>query len=261
MRTAAFQQLASLEPSFQAAEGWRGSFQVDGQRAHLALEPDGWLAAAVPISGPAEDLLRRQAEMLSLAKVAAGLSLRAEVPVEKKIEQSFTAVRSALEQGLAAIVGKHETAAAEGGDQEEARHWLADHFASGSREWSREGAGFTVQVETGLFPQWLRVEPGRGCVSFRADLVRLRDPEPVSLAALVHFLLALNSRLRLARGLLLQERAALEAVIPIDVLSHRLADKAIGSLAVGARLAKRECAALLNPEAARAYCEFHEERR
>jgi hypothetical protein len=263
MSTAAsfFQQLASLEPSFQPAEECGGSFKVDGQRARLTLEPDGWLVASAPVAGIAEELLRRQADILSLAKVTDGLSLRAEMPVGKKAIESFGIVRDALERGLATIAGMNGATAAEADGHEEAMRKLAEHFASGSREWSQEGASFLLQVETGLFSQKIVVEIDRGCVFLRTDLVRLREPEPVSLTALVHFLLALNSRLRLARALLLEDRVMLEVVLSAANFSPWLIDKAVGALAVGTRMAKRECAALLDAEVARIYCEFHEERR
>jgi hypothetical protein len=138
---------------------------------------------------------------------------------------------------------------------------LESHLAAGYGEWSRRESGFLQQVETGSLAQKIVIEVDRGCVFFRADLARLRDPEPVSLAALVHFLLALNSRLRFARGILSPDKVALEVVIAANDLEPRLIDKAIGALATGAGMARRECAALLDAEVAQAYCRFHEERR
>ena len=51
-----------------------------------------------------------------------------------------------------------------------------------------------------------------GTAHLRSDLVRLRDPEDVSIEALVHFLLAMNLRLRFARG----EQQAHRAASPAD---------------------------------------------
>ncbi len=256
-----FRELAAFEPSFAAADEWRGSFLVGGRRAQLAFEPGGWLVASAPVIGSPEDLLRRQAEILAPAKIASGLILRAEAPVEKKIAESFVAVRAALEQGLAVITGKGETAVGESDQGREAEVLLARHLAAGYGEWLRRESRFLLQVETGRFEQKVVIEVDRGHVFFRADLTRLRNPEPVSLAALVHFLLALNARLRFARGLLMPDRVALEVALAAGDLTPRLIDKAVGALAAGAGIARKECAALLDAEVAQAYCGFHEERR
>jgi hypothetical protein len=254
-----FQPLAQLERTFQITDEWRGCFQLAGQRAQLAFEPEGWLVASVPISGNGEALLRQQARMFSLAKVAAGGVLRAELPVGKATGKSFVRLRAALDEGLAVLAGTDDVI--EEDEPQAALALLGDYLASGAREWSREEARFLVTLETGLFAQRIVIEPCRGGMSFRADLVRLRAPEPVSLAALVHFLLALNAGLRLARALLLPDRIALEVVLRADDLNFELVNKALGALAVGSRLAKRECAALLDTNTAQSYCEFHEERR
>lgn len=253
------QQLAAVEPSFEATEERRGSFQIAGQRAQLVWEPEGWLMASVPIVGEGEDLLRQQARILSLAKVTTGLALRAEMPVEKTVEKSFAALQAALTEGLAILAGKNGVL--EDCDPQTAMALLEDHFAGSAWEWSRAETGFLVQIETGPFTQKIVIEPCRDSVIFRTDLVRLRGPESGARAAFVHFLLALNTGLRLARALLLHDRVGLEVVLRTDELQSWWIDKAIHALAVGVRLAKRECAALLEPETARAYCEFHEERR
>jgi hypothetical protein len=259
-----FQPLAQLERTFQITDEWQGCFQLAGQRAQLAFEPEGWLVASVPVSGKGEALLRQQARMLSLAKVARGGVLRAELPVGKAMGKSFVRLRAALAEGLAVLAGTDdaiEKDATEKDEDQAALALLGDYLASGAREWSREESRFLVTLETGLFAQKIVIEPCRGGLSFQADLVRLRAPEPVSLAALVHFLLALNAGLRLARALLLPDRIALEVVLRADDLSFELVNKALGALAVGSRLAKRECAALLDTNTAQSYCEFHEERR
>jgi hypothetical protein len=256
-----FQELASVEPSFEAADEWRGSFGIDGQRAQLAVEPGGWLSASVSVIGSPEYLLRQQAEILAPAKIASGLTLRAEAPVERKIAESFVAVRAALEHGLAVITGKGETNISENDQGREAEALLAERLAAGYGEWLRRENGFLLQVETGRFEQKVVIEVDRDHVFFRADLARMRKPEPVSLAALVHFLLALNAQLRFARGLLSPDRVALEVVLAAGDLTPRLIDKAVGALAAGAGMARRECAALLDAEVAQAYCGFHEERR
>ncbi len=250
----------SFQPSPAEAER-TSTFQLDGHRPPLSLEPEGWLVAFVPVSGAPADLLCRQAAICGPAKVTAGPCLRAELLLEKKVDGSFVAMRSALEHGLQVITGRTRASAVEAGDRAEAEQTLTEYVSSGPREWLQEGPRFLLQVETDLFLQKIVAEVARGCIRFRSDLVRLRDPEPVSFRALVHFLLALNSRLRLARGSLLSDRVVLEVCLPTWCVNTALMDQAVDALIVGARVAKKECAALLQPEVARTYCEFHDERR
>jgi hypothetical protein len=255
------EEIALLEPSFRPEEGSSGSFRIGEQRISLWPEPGDWLVASAPLSGSAEELLLRQAEIPGPVKITAGPALRVEWPLGKSVAESFTALRSALEAGLAALSGESEATADKESDPELAARWLAEHFAAGAWEWSQHGTGFLLTVEAGSLAQKVVVESDGRRVHFRAELVRLCEPEAVSRAALVHFLLELNLRLRFVRARLPDGRVALESVIPADVQSRWLVDKAVGALVVGARMARRECAALLDPELARSYCEFHNERR
>jgi hypothetical protein len=250
----------SFQPTSAEAE-WTGDFQLDNRRPALLLEPDGWLVASAPVPGAPVDLLCRQAAIHGPAKVTAGPSLRVELPCEKKAEERFAAMRSALAHGLQVLARNNRVTAVEASEQIAAEQTLADYCSSGPREWSQEGQQFLLRVETDFFLQKIMAVAEQGCVHFCSDLVRVRDPAPVSLRALVLFLLALNSRLRLARGSLLADRVVLEVRLPAWNANAWLLDKAVGALMVGARVAKRECAALLEPAAARTYCEFHDERR
>jgi len=189
--------------------------------------------------------------------VTLGPALRAELPAERKDTGNGVAVRAALAHGLAVIAGGPRGSASDVDDGDEARRTLTEYCTSSPWERSQEGAQYQMRVETGLLLQKMIALIDRGCVQVRTDLVCLHDPEPISLAALVHFLLALNSRLRLARGSLLADRIVLEVVLPAWSVSTGLLDQAMSALMVGTRLAKRECAALLQPETAHAYCTFH----
>ena len=255
------EQLSSLEPSFRAESDVGGSFQLDGRRAWLWLEPEGWIVGSLPVAGAPFDLLRQQPKLISPAKVASGPSLRAEMPVRKEIKGSCGVVRSALEHGLEVLAGKNGSAPTQTTNAEEAASALAEYLASSSWDWTREAESFLLRVESGVSSRKIGVEVANGHVLFQSELVTLRDPDPVSGRALAHFLLALNGRLRLARGSLFEDRVALEVVVPAAELSSWLIDKTLGSLIVGARLAKRECAALLDAEVAQTYCAFHEEGR
>ena len=116
----------SFQPSPAEAER-TSTFQLDGHRPPLSLEPEGWLVAFVPVSGAPADLLCRQAAICGPAKVTAGPCLRAELPLEKKVDGSFVAMRSALEHGLAVITGRHGATGMEACDREDTKQLLADY--------------------------------------------------------------------------------------------------------------------------------------
>lgn len=240
---------------------WSEVFKLDGQRVAISREPEGWLIGSVPLSGSPVGLLRRQTGILSPAKVAAGITLRAEMPVKKEVQEDFGAVRSYLQYGLKVIEGGDGSLLRETFNGENPAQRLTEYFLSSPWECSQEGGGFLLKVETDFLAQKIEAKVNLSSVLMHTDLVRLRNPEPVSMNALSHFLLALNSRLRLARGSLLEDRVVLEVVIPASTLTPWLVDKAVGSLIAGFRMAKRECALLLEPGVAKVYCEFHGERR
>lgn len=255
------EQLASLEPSFRAEGSGAGSFRLDGQRVELWLEPEGWITGSLPVVGAPAELLRTQSTIIGLAKIVSGPSLQAEMPLRKEIETSVAGVRGALEHGLDVLEGRTSPISMEATGVEEATAALAECLASHPWEWTREAERFVLRVESGASPQTITIEVAQGHAIFRSELVALREPEPVRQRALAHFLLALNARLRLARGSLLDDRVTLEAIIPAAGLSAWLIEKALGSLIVGARLSKGACAALLDADVAQTYCTFHEEGR
>ena len=74
---------------------------------------------------------------------------------------------------------------------------------------------------------------------------------------LAHFLLALNSRLRLARAALREDGIMLEVSLPASALESFLVEEAVNALATGFRLARRECVCLLDGRVAQQYRLFH----
>jgi len=44
------------------------AFQLEGYPPTLSLEPDGWLTAAVPLTGAPADLLRQQVAIRGIAR-------------------------------------------------------------------------------------------------------------------------------------------------------------------------------------------------
>lgn len=234
------------------------TFDVDGHQVGLALEADGWLVAKTPLMGTGETLLDQQQEMRCLAKVAAGPSLRAELSVDGSVESAGVALQGAMQAGLAVLDGRDTTAAPMAHADQRVSEVLGTYApAAYVLDWAKDGTGWRCRVETSRGVQRVAAWIEPGAVSLAADLVRLRDPEPLCLRALAHFLLALNRRLRLARGSLDRRAVRLEVVLPADILDPRLLDQALGALAVGVTHARRECAALLEPALATHYCALH----
>lgn len=252
--------VAPLEPSFRAHGERGGTFDLEGRHVVLSLAPDGWLTAAARVGGSPEALLRRQAGILGLAKAAAGPSLRADMPAAGSLGETFTALRDALEVGLATLGDKPAPPAQTPGAQGEVKDIMDSYASSSPWEWRRRRGRWSSLVETPRGQQWIVAEVTKGCLRLASPLVRLCDPHPASRAALAHFLLALNARLRLARGALLDSGVELEAILPAQHVSSRLIDKAEGALIVGASLTERECTALLEPALGDAYRAFHERR-
>jgi hypothetical protein len=259
--TPLLERLADLEPSFRLEGESTGSFQLDGRRLRLRVEPEGWLIGSLPLEGEADELLERQPGFPGPAKVVPGPLLQAEMPVRSAIEPAFVAVRSAVEYAIQVLSEERVSTGPETEATGEAIVTLTEYVEAGIWEWKREGGGFVLTMETGGGSLKVGIELAGSLAHFRSELVALRDPAPASERALAHFLLALNHRLRLARGSLLNDRAALEAAVPSAPLTPWLISKAVNSLIVGTRLAKRECAALLDAEVAQTYCAFHQEGR
>jgi len=74
---------------------------------------------------------------------------------------------------------------------------------------------------------------------------------------MTHFLLALNARLRLARASWTGGGVTLEVALPAAALNAFLVEEAVEALGAGFRLARRECASLLDGRVAAEYRKFH----
>jgi hypothetical protein len=252
--------VSALEPSFRPQGRSAGTFELGGHQVVLTLEPEGWLAASVPLAGPPEVLLERQAHIHGPAKVAAGPCLRAEWPVSRRLAEGCAALRVALHAGLA-VLEEHGGSPPEVlGPRPEAAKVLETYAAEAPWAFSRDGDAWTFRVETPHLAQRTRATLEGGHVRFGAVLARLRHAHPNSRRALAHFLLDLNARLRLARGALGGDVAALEVVLPAKDLTTWLIEKAMGAVMVGTLAARRACVALVEHAVAEAYCTFHLER-
>jgi len=234
-----------------------GTVSADLDRAVIEVEPGGWVAGAVAVAGPPESLLQRQAAIRGPAKVAEGPSLRAELPWTGSLEECMAAVRDALRDGRAVLAGRAAEVVADPGDVSAARRALEDYASSCAWPSSCEGERQLFRVDTEGFTQRIVAEIAGGRLGLRSRLVALQACEPVSRRALAHFLFAVNARLRLARACLNPDHVGLEVIVPARGVSAGLIARAFGALVIGATMARRECAALLEPAFAEAYCECH----
>lgn len=234
------------------------TLKIGASRTRGALEPDGWLTVSLPLSHlPASECFGRQAHIMSLAKVATGPTLRAEIPWERKIPDKIAILECAMGHGLR-VIAREKPPTVEGGDEEKGIEAAMECLTSSRWTWVRDGENAVLHVETPSSPQKIEAKFAGGHVRFSSDLASIVNrPEPVCLAALTHFFLALNARLRLARASILEDKALLEAILSPRSLTPVLVDRVVGSLMVGSRLAKRESMALLDNEVAQHYCEFH----
>lgn len=217
------------------------------------VEGDGWVGLCAPVRGEFLDLWRWQTSVQAPAKLVPGLKVKAEMPVRGDRAATIELLRESL--ALAgAVLEKGCGAESQSGTQP------IDIAAVGLRlreslvEFVTEGNGFAAHAE-GIR---LIVRITRAVV-FQTDLVRLQPSEEAVLRALAHFALALNARLRLARASLVEDRLVLEVALPPSALTPEVIQKVVGSLQVGVAVAKKECAALCDPQTAARYWQFHKE--
>jgi hypothetical protein len=229
------------------------AIQIRHELARVDIEPDRWLVAKAPLDGRVEEMLERQQHVLRPVKVIAGPSLRAELPFKKKAETVFDWLWNALETGIAVI---------QNGEEPPGEHASPEQDVAVEECLIASGVDYTCSDDEFAF----RTEELSGNVTarladqhalFRTELVCLPDPQPVLRAALSHFVTLLNASFRLVRGSLTERAIELEVVTPVALLDPWMFEKVIGALSIGQRLAGKECAALLDPELARQYVEFH----
>jgi hypothetical protein len=121
--------------------------------------------------------------------------------------------------------------------------------------WSRREKGWAVPANETL-PRELQLHVSPRGVRIEAVLVEWDDIAAPEAQALAQFLLAAQGGLRFARGELTGQSARLVAAADVAHLDDDLRHGLMG-VAVGCRLLAREAAALLVPEAAHLFLEFH----
>ena len=246
--------IGAIEPTFQAQHPWSGQWMLGGRPAHVRTEGE-WLESWMPLCGDARGLLADQHSLAGLAKLSAGDFLRAELPVGRAgCAAAFRTLCGELERALDHFEGVPESAPA----APLAAEMLEGCLSESGVAWSPRGGVFSTPLEDDPAPASFAIAEAMGnALAIRAAMVRLHNPVGESHRALIHFLLALNQRIRLARASLMPDRIVLEVVLPPACLNPVLVAQAVGALWAGAAAARRECAALLNPEIARAYLQFH----
>jgi hypothetical protein len=119
----------------------------------------------------------------------------------------------------------------------------------------RRDDGWVIPAGGRLIREIILIPDGDG-VRVRAVLVEWDELGPAEVEAVGRFLGHARGRLRFAHGDLEATRAVVTALVEGSKAAEELAD-AIGAVAAGCRLLAREAGALVHPEAARAYLEFH----
>ena len=234
---------------------WPRTFRLGEQEITVAVEADHWLVGEATIPGDEKACLKLQAEVHAPVRLIPGPRLRAEVPFRRDREEAFDLVRWALESGFPAFgaPGCETGPKIVGGDGLD----LAAVLSESSRPWSEKDNTFAVRLDAGSLALKVSVCLDGESVVFSTRIASLPELDWPSTSALEHFLLQLQSRLRFARFHWKNDYLGLEIVLPVSRLDAWLVDKAAGALAAGAAAAKRECAALMQPDVARAYCDFH----
>jgi hypothetical protein len=246
--------IGAIEPTFQAQHPWCGQWMLGGRPAHVRTDGE-WLETWMPLCGDARGLLASQHGLAGLAKVAAGDYLRAEMPASyTDWGHAFRILRRELERGLDYFEGVPESTA----DATLPVENLAECLSASGAVWSPKGSAQSTPLEDDPAPTSFAIAEALGsALAIRATIARLHGPNRESTEALTHFLLVLNERIRLARGSMTPDRIVLEVVLPAGCVKPALVKQAVGSLWTGAAAARRECAALLAPEIAEAYLQFH----
>lgn len=246
--------IGAIEPTFQAQHPWCGQWMLGGRPAYVCAY-DEWLEARIPLCGDARSLLASQQGLAGLAKLAAGDFLCAELPIGRADRaDAFRALCSELERGLDHFEGVPESTVATTLSAEN----LAECLSASGVSWSSKGSAFSTPLEDAPAPISFAIAEAIGkALAIRATMVRLHSPSGESMKALTHFLLVLNQRIRLARASMAPDKVVLEVVLPAGCAKPALVNQAVRSLWTGAAAARRECAALLDPEIAEAYLQFH----
>jgi hypothetical protein len=211
----------------------------------VVTEDGRWLVVSAAASGLPDALLARQAEVVGPVKAVAPAMWRAEMP---ECPGAVELVHAALAQ---AVERAGETAA--GGDAAEI---LAAVAAESGMAWRSAPTGLFLRVNVADGAHSIAATAQSGSICFRTPLLRRKVTDEAR-AAMSHFLLALNGRLRLARAGWWEAGVVLEVALPAASLTVFLMEEAARALGAGLRMARRECASLLDGQVAKHYCEFH----
>lgn len=227
------EMVATLEPTLRVDGAGAASFQLDGRRIGLVLEPDGWLIGWTPLRGAADRWRTWAGDVGALAKVVDGPALRVDVPLAASraggLGDAFDLLRAALHDALGLLVGGEAApcrparsspvdadlgaagklagppstaalASEANASGEAAMEILRTYAMSSPWLYSSDEHGSTLVVETA------RGRQQRITARITAERLCLTAPlgpeprEPASRRAVAHFLGAIDERVRLVRG-------------------------------------------------------------
>jgi hypothetical protein len=221
------------------------------RKTTFTAEGGGWLVLEKPEPALAdetpEELLGLGAELPGnlryLVRPGGKVVLIGEVRIDAPVEDA----KQRLEQWL--------EGAAEG-DRESPSDETVEAALEGSGfAWSRREKVWAVPANETL-PRELQIRLTPRGVRIEAVLVEWDEIGAAEHQALAHFLLSAQGGLRSARCELTEQSARLAVVADVAHLDADLRHGLLG-VAAGCRLLAREAAALLVPEAARLFLEFH----
>lgn len=256
MKTVAgfFGRLTRIEQSFQIEGPWQGRFELDGHNVGCALSSDEWLRLSVPLAGRATEFVRQQGRLRLPVKIISGPTLIAEMPSGDDLDSTFAILHAALRQGLAFLeAGPEGAASAESRETDVNAPLLESLLAETVFDWTRADGHLSAGIEAAK----VVAEADDVSAAFRTDIAVLGPATDSSLCALADFVLAMNGRLRFARGTFATDTLVLESVLPMVALTPILVDCIVGAMATTLRMAKPACRALLNGHVAEQYLEFH----
>ena len=251
-----FDELATVEPTFQVDGPWCGHFQLDGRSVRCAIDRAGWLQLLMPLPGSGKDLVREHERLQLPIKIVPGPALVGEMPCDGDLTSAFELLRASLHRGVDLLESERGVIHAADHAGPEMLPRLESILDQSAFTWSDASGLVSTRTGNGKVVVTLQTES----VIFRAPMAHLGQASPASLEALEHFILMMNARLRLVRGSFVAGRLVGEVVWPIAVLTPTLVDHAARSIDASLRT-KKACLALANGLVAEQYLELHTHRK
>jgi hypothetical protein len=246
-----FDRIRAIEPTLRMEAPWQARFDIEGVEVRCVRKEE-WLRLSACLTGQPLDLLCRQSGLRLPVRVADGPSLVVELPAGNDPASSFSRLCTALRAGLAGMAGGAcDTSAASRSAPADTP--LQELLEQTALEWFPGDGHFWTTLED------VKVK-AETCVHgavFGAEILPVSSAAAVSLTALADFVLAMNSRLQMVGGTIAGGRLGLESVVPWPDLTPPRVGQLAAAVASCASAVKRPCRALLVPQVAHEYLQFH----